>query len=625
MIVYRKEIDGIRALAVLAVILFHAGFKTFSGGFVGVDIFFVISGYLITSIICSELERGSFSIFHFYERRARRILPALFLVLICSFVAGWFWLLPGDMVEFSESISAVSMFTSNLLFWRNSGYFDSAAELKPLLHTWSLSVEEQYYLLFPLFLWLIWRIGKRGLLFLLSVVEILSLGLSQWAAVAKPAVAFYFLPTRSWELLLGALLALFFSKTQAQRKPFGRVVSEVGGAVGLFFILISIITFDKQIPFPGFYALLPTMGTVLLILFATEKTTLGRAMGNRFLVGVGLISYSAYLWHQPLLAFARHREVTLSLWVTWILIAMTFALAFLSWRFVERPFRNPSFLSRKGLFSFCFITSLVFFVVGFYGQKSNGFESRFKRNLAGDLGQIDFLRYLEKNYFDCEPKTVAEQAERWSGFLRCKQSKKGIPDVILLGDSHAEHLFIGLSEAKPHLNIAFYILNSIPYLSNPRFKFIYQELLTNPKSQQVILTMYFMSRVKPHDIDFYKEFKQTILKLQQAKKQVTLVGDVPHFRTDPGYCVYRNRLKKVSSSCLISAEESLKQRSSYHSILQHLSAETHTSYIEVDQPLCSVSGCALINDKSVLYRDDNHLNIEGSRIVGSYLAQKLPF
>ena len=181
---YRREIDGLRAIAVVPVILFHAGFETFSGGFVGVDVFFVISGYLITSIILAELEQGKFSIVNFYERRARRILPALFLVMLVCIPFAWLWLLPSDMKDFSQSLVAVAVFASNILFWRESGYFDTAAELKPLLHTWSLAVEEQYYVLFPLFLMLFWRLGKRWILGTLGLVFVASLAVAQWAAYA---------------------------------------------------------------------------------------------------------------------------------------------------------------------------------------------------------------------------------------------------------------------------------------------------------------------------------------------------------------------------------------------------------------------------------------------------------
>ena len=193
---YRSEIDGLRALAVLPVIFFHAGFELFSGGFVGVDVFLVISGYLITTIIISEMSEGKFSILKFYERRARRILPALFFVMLVSLPFAWLWLTPKDLKDFGQSLIATSTFSSNILFWLESGYFDTATELKPLLHTWSLAVEEQYYILFPIFLLITWRLGLKWILSILAIILVISLGAAHWGAYNKPNAAFYLLPTR---------------------------------------------------------------------------------------------------------------------------------------------------------------------------------------------------------------------------------------------------------------------------------------------------------------------------------------------------------------------------------------------------------------------------------------------
>ena len=206
---YRAEIDGLRALAVVPVILFHAGFELFSGGFVGVDVFFVISGYLITTILIEDIENKRFSIVNFYERRARRILPALFFVMLVCIPFAWMWMLPNQMKDFSQSLVAVSLLASNILFWRESGYFDTASELKPLLHTWSLAVEEQYYILFPIFLMFTWRLGVKWILILLSIIFFISLGLAQWGSYSYAFAAFFLLPTRGWELLVGVFIAFY--------------------------------------------------------------------------------------------------------------------------------------------------------------------------------------------------------------------------------------------------------------------------------------------------------------------------------------------------------------------------------------------------------------------------------
>ncbi|MDA9194804.1 acyltransferase [Burkholderiales bacterium] len=212
---YRKEIDGLRALAVLPVILFHAGFTTFSGGFVGVDIFFVISGYLITTIIVDEMDKDSFSLLNFYERRARRILPALFFVMLCTLPFAWFSMFPQDLKSFSQSLVAVPLFASNVHFWLTSGYFDTASELKPLLHTWSLAVEEQYYVLFPLFLMLAWELGKKWIISLLIIVAIVSVSAAQYGSTNHPSFSFYVLPTRAFEILIGALISLYINHKQS--------------------------------------------------------------------------------------------------------------------------------------------------------------------------------------------------------------------------------------------------------------------------------------------------------------------------------------------------------------------------------------------------------------------------
>ncbi len=302
---YRKEIDGLRALAVVPVIFFHAGFKPFSGGFVGVDVFFVISGYLITSIILTEKQQGNFTLIGFYERRVRRILPALFFVMLVCLPFAWLWMMPGDMQRFSQSVAAVSVFASNILFWRQSGYFDTANELKPLLHTWSLAVEEQFYVLFPLFLLITWRLGKRWTIVTLALIAVISVSLAHWGSIHKPAAAFYLLPTRGFELTLGALVAFYANDKQST--PATQSISELSAFIGLGLVGYAILTFDDSTPFPSLYALVPTLGVVLLILFATPQTFVGKLLSYRWLVVMGLISYSAYLWHQPMFALARYR------------------------------------------------------------------------------------------------------------------------------------------------------------------------------------------------------------------------------------------------------------------------------------------------------------------------------
>lgn len=372
---YRREIDGLRALAVLPVMLFHAGISIFGGGFVGVDVFFVISGYLITSIIASDLDQERFSMIQFWERRARRILPALFVVVLASIGLAWWWMLPEEMLKLSKAMLSVSVFGSNVWFWISSGYFDTQAELNALLHTWSLSVEEQYYLLFPMLLVLLWRASSRVRSGVLLLLLLASLGLSIWTSMHKPVAGFYLLPARGWELLTGALIALHLTRKPQQDVP--AYFSELAAWLGLALIAAAVFLFDKHSVWPGWRAGLPVAGTALVILFATAQTSAGRLLGQPGLVGIGLVSYSAYLWHQPLLALARHRslhEPTPALLLG--ALALSLLLAWASWRWVEQPFRAAGRLTRKQIFVFALAGSASIAGLGLWGVQTQGFVSR---------------------------------------------------------------------------------------------------------------------------------------------------------------------------------------------------------------------------------------------------------
>jgi peptidoglycan/LPS O-acetylase OafA/YrhL len=318
---YRSEIDGLRALAVLPVILFHAGFHSFSGGFIGVDVFFVISGYLITSIILRDLETGTFSLKHFYERRARRILPTLFFVFLTCIPLATLLMSPSELKDFALSLGASLVFISNIFFWGQSGYFDTASELKPLIHTWSLSVEEQFYVLFPLALAGLWRSKKRNMIAALIALAVASLLLSEYASRTFPSFNFFWLATRAWELLAGALCAFLVIKPK-------RIRDDLLSLIGIILITASIFYFDSSTRSPSAISLMPVMGTCLVILFGTQTTITAQLLSLRPFVAIGLISYSAYIWHQPLFAFSRigaAREPSAEWMLLLILVVLLFA------------------------------------------------------------------------------------------------------------------------------------------------------------------------------------------------------------------------------------------------------------------------------------------------------------
>ncbi|MCP5185190.1 MAG: acyltransferase [Pseudomonadales bacterium] len=370
---YRPEVDGLRALAVLPVVFFHAGFESFGGGFVGVDVFFVISGYLITSILSQELDAGRYSLVNFYERRARRILPALFTVLLVCLPLAWIWLPPSDFVEYSDSVVGVSLFVSNFLFWSKSGYFDTSAELQPLLHTWSLAVEEQFYLFFPPILFLLWRIGRQRVAIVIGLGGVASLLLAEYGVQRWwQSASFYLLPARAWELATGSLIAFYLSGGADRRLP--PLCNQLLAGIGIAAIAASIVLYDRNTPFPGIAAALPVFGTALVILFAWPGTLIGNLLAARLPVSIGLISYSTYLWHQPLFAFARHAsEGAPGKLLLLALCAMSVLLAYLSWRYVEHPFRRKGTFGRRSIFWMSGVASLFFLCIGVIGHLFEGF------------------------------------------------------------------------------------------------------------------------------------------------------------------------------------------------------------------------------------------------------------
>jgi peptidoglycan/LPS O-acetylase OafA/YrhL len=447
---YRPEIDGLRAIAVAAVILFHAGFSVFSGGFIGVDVFFVISGFLITTIIVDDLQKGSFSLLRFYERRARRILPALFVVMAACIPFAYRLLSPDDLKDFSQSLAAISLFASNILFWGESGYFDTQADLKPLLHTWSLAVEEQFYVVFPLMLLAAWRLGTRRLTAMMILIAVLASG-SLFLAVGEvsrfPSAAFYLLPGRAWELLVGALAAFVADRRHGLRNIGGGspLFGEVVSIAGLSMILYCVFGYDEQTPFPGLNAVAPALGTALLLLFATRATWTGRMLAWEPLVGLGLISYSAYLWHQPLFAFTRHAllsEIPPALAV--VLCVATVTLASLSWRYVEQPLRDRSLISRGGVFAFSVAGILLFVGLGAVGHRMS---DRITAIRLASVNPLLRTHIRTRDSLVAERNTVvaewaASAGEPFAGGA-------GTRKVLILGDSVSEDLYAAVMVNTP--------------------------------------------------------------------------------------------------------------------------------------------------------------------------------
>jgi peptidoglycan/LPS O-acetylase OafA/YrhL len=379
---YRIEIDGLRGIAVAAVVVFHAQFGC-PGGYVGVDVFFVISGFLITSLLWKDLASGRFSFPRFWERRARRIVPAMAALTLSTLVAGWLWLLPTDLKDLGRAAASQAVFGANIYYWQESGYFGRAAEDKTLLHTWSLAVEEQFYVVAPILLWAVARIfvsrSRQAVLTTLLGSFALSIVLSIFAVARHPEAAFYLLPTRAWELLLGALLVFVPSNLPNSGSRFLR---EAVGTIGLALILIPILLYSSATPFPGLAAIPPCLGTALVILATGVRretpTAVARMLSNRPLVFIGLISYSLYLWHWPVITFGRYAALRpLSVGNRTLLVGLGFLLATVSWRYVETPFRTRRLASsRRSMFSAAGGALAIIFTCGMVCVVAQGFPRR---------------------------------------------------------------------------------------------------------------------------------------------------------------------------------------------------------------------------------------------------------
>jgi peptidoglycan/LPS O-acetylase OafA/YrhL len=447
---YRTDIDGLRAIAVLPVVAYHISPRLVPGGFIGVDIFFVISGFLITQLLIRDIERGKFSIASFYDRRIRRIFPALLLVLLTTYVLGAIYCLPAEMVDLSKSIVAAVLSVSNFFFWMGSGYFDAPAISKPLVHTWSLAVEEQFYIFWPIFLFLGHRYFKPKLLWAMLAVAAASFALSVAGVFAFPNATFYLPFTRIWELAAGGCLA--YGGLPAPLSTFWR---NAAGLCGMALIAGSVFLINSDLPFPGPLALPPCAGAFLIILSGRDGQSLvGRLLSLPPLVFVGLISYSLYLWHWPIISFQKDYTFLFSgmseMMSKLVVIAVSFVAGILSWRFVEQPFRKgplrPSnrVLRQEALGAVVLILGLA--AVAWY---SAGFPSRYSPR------ELEIARYLQYDavaMFRANRCFFSAPGIEWSFSPECLTLSKTKPNYLLLGDSHAAELHAAFSATFDKIN-----------------------------------------------------------------------------------------------------------------------------------------------------------------------------
>lgn len=636
---YRPEIDGLRAIAVLPVILYHAGYPTFSGGFVGVDVFFVISGFLITTIIKHEINERAFTLERFYERRARRILPALLTVTIACIPFAWLWMLPEQFHDFSQSILAVLVFSSNLLFWQETGYFEPSAELKPLLHTWSLSVEEQFYLCFPLLMLLIRGTRQVSQMALIGVLTFSSFGLSVYGSIAHPSATFYLIPTRAWEIGVGALLVMSTRQNESAKSA-----SEFAAALGLGMIVAPIFVQEGGMPFSVLHTLVPVIGAALTIRFADRGTFVGRLLASPVLVGVGLISFSLYLWHQPLLAFARIRSLMEPSQTEIVaVIVMTFILSIATWKFVEQPFRSADRLPRKLFLQMVAIASCLLLGIGLIGHLGRGLPDA--TDARAHAQQIQHR--LRINYgLDraCEEGDINSP--------QCRTSDS--PEILVWGDSYAMHLVSGVREQSGGRGVVQATktfcgpINGIAPVT-PRYALTWAKscndfnhevlawLRTNHSVKVVIVSSPFSQYLAPESrvlvgarvaassqVDVAEKFLSTLKSIRELGVEVIVVSPPPMTGTDFGQCLLKASYYGVDRrKCDFRRSDAQLHAGRTIELLRRIEGEFPVVWLE--DVFCKGAVCAASIEHVLLYRDDGHLTHEGSVHVAAqfdFLSKK---
>jgi peptidoglycan/LPS O-acetylase OafA/YrhL len=634
---YRPDIDGLRAIAVLAVILYHADLPWFAGGYVGVDIFFMISGYLITSIIISEIDEGKFTIAGFYERRIRRIFPALFALCIATTVASALIFMPFDLREYGQSLASISFFLSNVLFYWKTGYFNEEVGFRPLLHTWSLAVEEQFYVTFPLLLVLLSRLGRRAMLRNICLLFAASFYASVAEVRHNPGAAFYLIWYRAWELLAGAIVAFRI----LPGVPDKRLASLIS-VFGLGMIAVAISSYNSETRFPGESALLPVLGAAACIfggIYTGNHGIAFRILAIRPLVFIGLISYSLYLWHWPVFVMFKHVSLHNPLFVEkLLLIALAFLLAISSYYFIEKPLRKGSATCLQRRTAGAALTCMI--ATALWGTALHLYKG-FPQRLPDDVSTLAMTAFdVNPKRKECDGRSIQEIAVD----KVCTIGKAGVtPSFVLIGDSFADALSPGVhAMALERARQGFALTHGgcLPLIGvNQQDDAVCRQfvdssmnfILRHPEIQTVLLVGRWTTgaegtRFGVNKLDHlyltddkstqrsYEEnrrvmkrgFDRTLHALR--KKRVFIVGFIPEQRVNAPRTVAMQRY--LGSDIDLSVERSVfdsRQRFA-RQLIQEAARRPNVTLIDVGQYLCDSKRCAIQKDNSLLYVDDNHLS-----------------
>ena len=642
---YRPDIDGLRAVAVLAVIGFHAFPSYVPGGFIGVDVFFVISGFLISTLIAQQLDRERFSVAEFYGRRIRRIFPALVVVLSASLVLGALVLTTDEYQRLGRQVAGGAGFVSNFMLWSESGYFDAAAEVKPLLHLWSLGIEEQYYIVWPVLLWVAWH-RRLDRLVIAIVVCASSFGFSLITIQSDASAAFYSPLTRAWELMIGSVLAFValgsmgYTTTSVDRlSAFSRrtmtsvarwssrpLWCNVLSLLGCALLVCGFATITQARLFPGAWALLPTAGAAFLIM-AGMRAWLNRVvLANAILVWIGLISFPIYLWHWPLLTFARiieggvpTREIRAGA------VLCSIALAWATYRWIEKPIRFKGWpLRRVGL-----ALTVAMIVMGCAGFAVPSLDSLEWRAAAappitneGDTAPSSMRDYARRTFRDC-PDLMSPVGSSLGFCVQSQQS--GVSTIGVIGDSHAEDLFVGLAAALPEKNVMLLVRDGLPTQSVSAFDDAFRYLLSDRDIGTVVLAAYWFGRVGALSPERGpgRQLGVTVAALVAAGKTVYISDDVPTFSFYPEKCKYARRFSQ--NNCLEVRGFDLQRRQGYSPALDVLERITPgVKVLRTADYFCGSSSCSMARDGKLLYRDSHHLTVNGAMYLGRRLVESYP-
>lgn len=649
---YREDIDGLRAIAVLAVVFYHAGLKYFSGGYVGVDVFFVISGYLITGIIVREIQENKFTLSRFYERRIRRIFPAVFTLILFVMIASALLYDAADYSNISRSAIATTFFSSNVLFWKESGYFEDPSTLKPLLHTWSLAVEEQYYIFFPLLMLLIARFFKSRFNTIILVLLIGSFALNIYGTYQYTSAAFYFMPMRAWELFTGSML-VFTSPTTPIKTGIRNLIS----ALGVGAILASIVLFSEETIFPGWAAALPVFGSALVLYCGSEgETFIKKILSSSPLVFIGKISYSLYLWHWTLLVMGKYyliREPTTVDLIYWLVI--TFMISTLSWRFIETPFRVGKKWTRKRIFAFGAASMALTAVISGAVYLSSGFPQRFasptQTESIDDPERIRWGQCITEH--KKEPPTEVS--------LCTIGAKNGKPEFLLWGDSHSRAVAPAVNKSASASGVTGYYSSMpgcIPLLGIDRQDQFqgscstYNDMLINfLEDHREIKTVILAGRwsisadgrkfkneegATKRQIDVWEGRKgtnaelfdlglnRTVEKLLEMDRQVVIISGIPEvgYNVPSSYAIASRTGRDVNVIIAPTLQEYLDRNRDANNTIFTIEKNLPVLVIDPAEAMCNEEICLVVVDGQSLYRDDDHLSTFGAYYI-SYLFDPL--